>query len=263
MDNMYCDGKETELSKCRFDGWGNSDCDPSEAAGVICKDDKKKTELAKINKTKITKKPKYRITGKGEMEIRLVGGRTIEEGRIELRIGKSHWGTICGDGWSLLEANVVCKSLNYGYATEAFQTDFFGGNHSKLILTGTECYGNESSLAECRHHDYGIDNFCPGPKNHVASVVCTHVMADLVFDYRELERSAHLEDRQLYLLQCAMEENCVASTAYQVQRDNNNWHLETRRLLKFTASALNAGNADFRPSIPKHLWEWHMCHMLV
>lgn len=36
-------------------------------------------------------------------------------------------------------------------------------------------------------------------------------MADLVIDAGELERSTHLDDRQMYFLQCAMEENCLAS----------------------------------------------------
>lgn len=102
-----------------------------------------------------------------------------------------------------------------------------------------------------------------GPGENVAGVVCTREIADLVFDHIELMRTAHLEDRPLYWLQCAMEENCVASRAYKIQRESDTWHLQTRRLLRFTARTLNAGNADFRPSIPKHLWEWHMCHMLV
>lgn len=36
MDNLYCDGNEDELNFCRFEGWGLSDCEASEAAGVIC-----------------------------------------------------------------------------------------------------------------------------------------------------------------------------------------------------------------------------------
>lgn len=36
MDNIYCTGEELSLDKCRFDGWGSSDCAESEAAGVIC-----------------------------------------------------------------------------------------------------------------------------------------------------------------------------------------------------------------------------------
>lgn len=36
MDNVFCSGSEKELADCRFDGWGNSDCNDTEAAGVIC-----------------------------------------------------------------------------------------------------------------------------------------------------------------------------------------------------------------------------------
>lgn len=180
----------------------------------------------------------------------------------QVRFGKaSSWGAICGDGWSLLEANIVCKSLGFGYANDALQTDFFNdGTKPTVIMSGTECYGNETSLANCIHHDL-IDITCPGPKHHVASVICIDKLADLEFDHSELERSAYLEDKMMYFLTCAMEENCVASRAYEIQKENPDWHMETRRLLKFTARANNIGTADFRPSIPKHLWEWHMCHM--
>lgn len=180
---------------------------------------------------------------------------------------KGHWGSVCGDGWSLLEANVVCKSLGYGYATAALQTDYFsdslkGQTLPRLLISGSECFGNETDLHECQHHELG-DISCAGKGDQVAGVICTHEMADLVFDHAELERSAHLEDRPLFMLQCAMEENCLATQAYAIQREHSDWQMETRRLLKFTATVLNAGNADFRPAIPKHLWEWHMCHMYV
>lgn len=36
MDNIRCSGEESEISECRFDSWGENDCDPSEAAGVVC-----------------------------------------------------------------------------------------------------------------------------------------------------------------------------------------------------------------------------------
>lgn len=48
---------------------------------------------------------------------------------------------------------------------------------------------------------------------HLAHTIYLTVaeMADLVIDAGEIERTAHLEDRQMYFLQCAMEENCLAT----------------------------------------------------
>lgn len=257
MDNLYCTGKESELASCRFDGWGQSDCDESEAAGVVC-------ELEKVEKIEDVevKPPKFHYRSKEAMKVRLVGGRVPEEGRVEVKFGSGPYGDVCGDGWSLLEANVICSELNLGYANQAFQTDYFGGsNGTHILLAGTECIGNETNLAQCRFERFGKHGKCHGNAHHVASVSCVRKMADLVIDESELETTAHLEDRPLFFLTCAMEENCVASEAYEIQKENTNWHLETRRLLKFTAKVLNNGTDDFRPHIPKNLWEFHMCHL--
>lgn len=138
------------------------------------------------------------------------------------------------------------------------QTDFFGGNITNTSFSSIHCRGNESSLENCLY-DEKSHGLCSN--NDVAAVSCVSHMSDLVIDHVDIMKTAHLEDRQLFFLQCAMEENCLASQAYEIQKESPSWHLETRRLLRFTARIFNAGTADFRPAIPKHLWEWHMCHM--
>ena len=45
-------------------------------------------------------------------EIRLEGGSTMYEGRVEVCRDQT-WGTICDDGWSSLDATVVCRHLGY------------------------------------------------------------------------------------------------------------------------------------------------------
>lgn len=45
-------------------------------------------------------------------EIRLEGGNSSEEGRVEVCIG-GDWGTVCDDSWSTEEANVVCSQLGF------------------------------------------------------------------------------------------------------------------------------------------------------
>lgn len=81
MDDIFCGGNETEIADCRFGGWGNNDCEASEAAGVICLTDDEKT----IQKqTKPKKKRKYRIKDTFDMDVRLSGGRNNFEGQVEV-----------------------------------------------------------------------------------------------------------------------------------------------------------------------------------
>ena len=109
-----------------------------------------------------------------------------------------------------------------------------------------------------------VQVFCPGEGEHdIAAVVCTDTQADLEPDLYQLVTSAYLEDKPLFTLQCAMEENCVASGAYIERNTNPYWQQASRRLLRFTTAISNSGNADFRPFIPKDAWQWHACHQVL
>ena len=82
-------------------------------------------------------------------EVRLVGGNSTVEGRVEVLLN-GMWGTVCDNFWDLGDASVVCRQLGYRFATAAWSLAFYGAGGLSIVMDNVTCIGNESRLQDCQ-----------------------------------------------------------------------------------------------------------------
>ncbi|XP_043774391.1 lysyl oxidase homolog 3 isoform X5 [Cervus elaphus] len=237
LSEVRCSGQELSLWKCPHKNITAEDCSHSQDAGVRCN---------------------LPYTGV-ETKIRLTGGRSRHEGRVEVQTGGPgalRWGLICGDDWGTLEAMVACRQLGLGYANHGLQETWYwdSGNITEVVMSGVRCTGTELSLDQCAHHGTHVTCKRTGSR-FTAGVICSETASDLLLHSALVQETAYIEDRPLHMLYCAAEENCLASSARSA-----NWPYGHRRLLRFSSQIHNLGRADFRPKAGRHSWVWHECH---
>ncbi|XP_047667992.1 lysyl oxidase homolog 3B isoform X3 [Tachysurus fulvidraco] len=237
MNEVQCTGHERSLWNCRYKNITDEDCKHTEDAAVRCN-----VPYMGFEKT-----------------MRITGGRTPYEGRVEvLRTstnGTQHWGLICGEGWGTKEAMVVCRQLGLGYSNHGLQETWYwdGSNVTNMVMSGVKCTGNELSLSQCQHHK--TVTCSKTAARFSAGVICSETASDLVLNASLVQQTVYIEDRPLHMLYCAAEEDCLSKSAAKV-----NWPYGHRRLLRFSSQIHNIGRADFRPKAGRHSWIWHACH---
>uniref|UniRef100_A0A8C2ZSP7 Lysyl oxidase homolog n=1 Tax=Cyclopterus lumpus TaxID=8103 RepID=A0A8C2ZSP7_CYCLU len=237
MNEVKCFGQERSIWNCPFKNITSEDCQHVEDASVRCN-----------------------VPHMGlEDSIRLTGGRTRYEGRVEvLRLdtnGTQSWGLICGETWSTKEAIVVCRQLGLGYANQGVQETWYwdSSNVTEMIMSGVKCAGNEMSLGQCQHHK--TLSCQKAAAKFAAGVICSDTTSDLVLNAPLVQQTVYIEDRPLHMLYCSAEEDCLSKSAAKAD-----WPYGHRRLLRFSSQIHNIGRADFKPKAGRHSWIWHACH---
>uniref|UniRef100_A0A8K9UEL0 Lysyl oxidase homolog n=1 Tax=Oncorhynchus mykiss TaxID=8022 RepID=A0A8K9UEL0_ONCMY len=237
MNEVLCLGTEKSMWNCGFKNITSEDCQHVEDAAVRCN-----TPYMAL-----------------ENSIRLTGGRTRYEGRVEVLSteanGTRSWGLICGGAWGTKEAMVACRQLGLGYANHGLQETWYwdSSNVTEMVMSGVKCTGNEMSLSHCQHHR--TVSCQKTAAKFSAGVICSETASDLVPNAPLVQQSVYIEDRPLHMLYCAAEENCLSKSAASA-----NWPYGHRRLLRFSSQIHNIGRADFRPKAGRHSWVWHACH---
>lgn len=118
LTGLHCSGDEDKISDCYKE---TQICYSNQRAGVLC----------------------YNTTG---VRFSLADNQARGGGIVVLSVdGKE--GTICGDGWSNLDAQVFCRQI--GYVTGLFYTGKSSESSRDVYLSNVNCLGVEDSVIAC------------------------------------------------------------------------------------------------------------------
>ncbi|KAF5284904.1 hypothetical protein FQA39_LY16859 [Lamprigera yunnana] len=220
MDDVTCLGNESSLRDCDFNGWGVSNCEPQEIVGVVCKtpqetcpkDHWRCDTVQECLPLAFVCDGVYDCTDQSDeasqhcdapIEVRLVGGKTKHEGRVEIR-HYGIWGTVCDDDFNDDAAKVVCKYLGYPGKAVAQKDGMFGAGTGPIWLDQVFCQGNESGLQHCVHWNWGEHN-CEHSED--VGVTCSDTQTPVV----PSERRAQGDDlpESVYIEQCGLRDDAM------------------------------------------------------
>ncbi|XP_035856878.1 neurotrypsin isoform X3 [Sander lucioperca] len=152
LDDVSCTGKEPSLLLCNRKEWLRHDCTHHEDVNIACSADRNGDSLPT------------------SVPIRLVGGESPREGRVELYLA-GQWGTVCDDGWTDRDAEVVCRQLGYSGVAKARVMAYFGEGTGPIHVDNVKCGGEERLLADCIKQTLGTHN-CRHSED--AGVICDY-----------------------------------------------------------------------------------------
>ncbi|KAM6225675.1 scavenger receptor cysteine-rich domain-containing protein SCART1-like [Spheniscus humboldti] len=145
---LQCAGNESFLMFCSTGAPRDQPCTHTNAAGVTC----------------------TQFTG-----FRLVNGSTACEGRVDVQV-LGTWGSLCASRWDLLDAHVLCRHLDCGFAESIPRGGPFGRGTGPVWRDSFHCDGTEAHLGQCPVTALGAS---PCSHENNAAVICSAGSASL------------------------------------------------------------------------------------
>uniref|UniRef100_A0A8C5ARL0 Soluble scavenger receptor cysteine-rich domain-containing protein SSC5D n=1 Tax=Gadus morhua TaxID=8049 RepID=A0A8C5ARL0_GADMO len=145
LDDVQCTGQETSLLKCKQSGLSFNNCGHGEDVGVVCLGSAAVQQRVFTFVFHISPHGPSRV--RAFKQIRLVNGTTHCSGRVEV-LHEGQWGSVCGDGWGLQEAEVACREMKCGTALGVKYQAHFGQGAGPILLDDLGCNGQERALGE-------------------------------------------------------------------------------------------------------------------
>lgn len=147
LDDIDCNGKETDIALCGHRGWGRTSCDHNEDVSVICAGSSQRQNVI----------------------VRLSGGASSSEGRVEV-FHNNAWGTVCDDDFDTKAAAVVCRMLGLpSSGAQPRPKAYYGSGNGIIWLDNVRCTGTETSIGYCNANPWG-NNDCD--HNEDVGVLC-------------------------------------------------------------------------------------------
>ena len=87
---------------------------------------------------------------------------------------------MCDDGFSTIDADVVCRELGYPGADNAYCCATYGEGTGAIWLDDVACSGSESSLYDCPHNGVGVHNCVHGED---VGVMCEKGLGMFYYSY--------------------------------------------------------------------------------
>ena len=96
---------------------------------------------------------------------------------------------MCDDFWTVEDAQVICRQLDFSGTSVSFSNAYFGADSSNqpIWLDGVNCLGTETNVGQCLSGGWGLHNclhledagvwssgeLCDMVEDHVCVCVCT------------------------------------------------------------------------------------------